>query len=216
MVRMMEKKAADLLNDYLSAVPLVAILRGVKPDEVLDVSRILIGHGIRVIEVPLNSPEPFESIRRLGEALGDQCLHGAGTVLTPADVDRVADASGKLIVTPNSDVSVIRRTVERGLVPFPGFMTPTEAFAAIAAGARHIKLFPAATVGTGHLKAIKAVLPRDVGVYAVGGVGAAEMEAWRNAGAVGFGIGSEIYQPGRDLAEIDRRAAALVAACAKG
>ena len=192
--------------------PIVAILRGVKPDEVVDIAAALVGAGVGAIEVPLNSPDPLESIRRLCEAFGDQALCGAGTVLTTDAVEAVAKAGGKLIVTPNTDPAVIAHAVTLGLTVMPGFATPTEAFAAIKAGARALKLFPAGTFGPGHVKAVKDVLPRDVAVYAVGGVGAGNLEAWRAAGVDGIGVGGELYRPGDRPADVAERAARLVAA----
>ncbi|HEY1876531.1 MAG TPA: 2-dehydro-3-deoxy-6-phosphogalactonate aldolase, partial [Rhizomicrobium sp.] len=162
--------------------------------------------------VPLNSPEPFRSIEILASAYGDRCLTGAGTVLAPADVDRVADAGGRLLVTPNTNPAVISRGVEKNMVVMPGFYTPSEAFAAIAAGARTLKLFPAATAGTAHLKALLAVLPKEVPVYAVGGVGAGNMKEWRWAGAAGFGMGADLFKPDFSDDEIAARARQSVAA----
>ena len=178
------------------APPIIAILRGVTPDEVVEVGEALYGAGIRVIEVPLNSPDSLESIARLSRAFGERCLCGAGTVLTPDDVRRVADAGGRLIVAPNTDPAVIERAVALGLVVMPGFATASEAFRALQAGARRLKLFPAATYGPGHLKALKGVLPKEVRVFAVGGVGPEALGAWRAAGADGFGVGGELYRPG--------------------
>lgn len=192
--------------------PIVAILRGVKPDEVLDIAAALVEAGIKAIEVPLNSPYPLESIEKLCAAFGDKALCGAGTVLTPKAVGEVAAAGGKLIVTPNTDPEVIRRAVELGLTAMPGFATPSEAFAAVKAGARALKLFPAGTFGPGHIKAVKDVLPKDILVYAVGGVGAANIEPWRAAGVAGIGVGGELYRPGYTAQEVSQRAAALVAA----
>lgn len=192
--------------------PIVAILRGIRPDEIIEVAGTLYDAGIRIIEVPLNSPEPLESIAKLTAVFEESCLCGAGTVLIPEQVDLVAAAGGKLIVSPDSNEAVIRRAVELGLVPAPGFATPTEAFSAIRAGAKVLKLFPAAAYGTGYLKALKEVLPTDVSVLAVGGVGPAEMPEWLAAGAKGFGIGGSLYKPGRPLTEIAERAAALVSA----
>lgn len=200
------------LETFLETLPLVAILRGVKPDEVVGIGQALFDAGFRVIEVPLNSPDPFDSIQALAKQFGETCLVGAGTVLTPADVDKVAAAGGQLIVTPNSDPAVIAHAVNLGMLALPGFATATEAFAAIKAGARHLKLFPAATYGHGHLKALSAVMPADVKLYAVGGVGPSEMALWRRAGATGFGIGGELYKPGLTAQEVGERAASLVAA----
>jgi 2-dehydro-3-deoxyphosphogalactonate aldolase len=196
--------------------PIVAILRGIRPDEIIEVAGKLYDAGIRAIEVPLNSPDPYDSIARLSAEFGEKCLCGAGTVLTADQVDLVAKAGGRLIVSPDSNSEVIRRALELGLVPAPGFATPTEAFAAIRAGAKILKLFPAAAYGTAYLRALREVLPKDVSVLAVGGVGADEMKEWLAAGAAGFGIGGTLYKPGRPPAEIAERAAALVAAYRAG
>lgn len=194
------------------APPVVAILRGVTPDEVVAIGEVLVGNGVRLIEVPLNSPDPIDSIGRLVAAMGDRALCGAGTVLAPGDVDRVAAAGGKLIVTPNTNPAVIARAVELGLEPMPGFATPTEAFAAYAAGARRLKLFPASGFGTGYLKAIREVLPRDARAWAVGGTGAANFAEWLAAGVEGIGVGGALYRPGDGAATVGERAAALTAA----
>jgi 2-dehydro-3-deoxyphosphogalactonate aldolase len=182
----------DLL---LAELPLVAILRGVTPARIEGVAEALFAAGIRAIEVPLNSPNPFRSIEALARIYGERCLTGAGTVLTRAQVDQLADAGGKLMVTV-----------------MPGFYTPSEGFAAVAAGAKYLKLFPASTGGIGHLQAMLAVLPKTVPVYAVGGVGAGNMSEWRKAGAVGFGLGSELFKPDFSDAEIATRAQKAVAA----
>jgi 2-dehydro-3-deoxyphosphogalactonate aldolase len=202
-----------MLSDaLLSELPLVAILRGVTPERIEAIADLLVGEGFRAIEVPLNSPEPFKSIEMLARRFGARCLTGAGTVTTPSDVDRVADAGGTLIVSPHTDVAVVARTVEKKLFPMPGVLTPSECYAAIGAGARHLKLFPASTVGIGHLKAIKAVLPKDVNIYAVGGVNPSNMAEWRAAGVTGFGLGSDLFKPDFSDAEIGKRARAAVAA----
>ncbi len=200
------------LETALADLPLVAILRGVRPDEVVAVAEAAFAAGFRLIEVPLNSPDPLESIARLARSFEGRALVGAGTVLSPASVDAVHAAGGRLIVTPNTDEAVISRAVALGLVALPGFATASEAFRAIAAGARMLKLFPAATYGPGHLKALGAVIPADVRLMAVGGVGPAEMGAWRAAGAKGFGIGGELYRPGATPEEVGRRARDMVAA----
>jgi 2-dehydro-3-deoxyphosphogalactonate aldolase len=199
----------DLL---LAELPLVAILRGVTPARIEGVACALFAAGIRAIEVPLNSPEPFKSIEILAKAFGDRCLTGAGTVLTVGDVDRVVDAGGTLLVTPNTNAAVIARGVEKGLTVMPGFFTPSEGFAAIAAGAKILKLFPASSGGIGHLQAMLAVLPKTVPVYAVGGVGAGNMSEWRKAGAAGFGLGSELFKPDFSDEDIAARAQKAVAA----
>ena len=193
-------------------LPLVAILRGIRPEEVLDVAAALHEAGIGAIEVPLNSPSPLESLSRLTANLGDRCLCGAGTVLSPADVDAVQAAGGGLIVTPNTVPAVIERAVALGLTVMPGFATATEAFAAIGAGAGMLKLFPAATYGPAHLKALREVLPPAVAVFAVGGVGATTLAPWRQAGCAGVGVGGDLYRPGHSAGEVHRRALALVAA----
>ena len=197
------------------APPIVAILRGVKPDEVVAIAGALFDAGVRAIEVPLNSPDPFDSIARLVTAFGDRCLCGAGPVLTPADVDKVHAAGGRLIVTPNCDPAVIARAVALDLVVMPGFATPSEAFAALAAGAKHLKLFPAATYGPGHIRALKSVLPGGTPVFAVGGVGLGEMATWLRAGADGFGVGGELYRPGDKAHAVGARARALITALAE-
>jgi 2-dehydro-3-deoxyphosphogalactonate aldolase len=196
----------------LAELPLVAILRGVPPDRIEGVATTLFEAGIRAIEVPLNSPEPFKSIGILAKKFGDRCLCGAGTVLTPPDVDRVADAGGRLLVTPNTNPAVIARGVEKSMTVMPGFYTPSEGFAAVAAGSRYLKLFPASSGGISHLQAMLAVLPKNVPVYAVGGVGAGNMAEWKKAGAAGFGLGSDLFKPGFTDAEIAERARKCVAA----
>lgn len=199
-------------DTLLAELPIVAILRGVTPQRVIGVANALYAAGIRAIEVPLNSPEPFQSIELLAKEFSGRCLTGAGTVLTPADVGRVADAGGRLIVTPNTNPAVIARGVEKSMTVMPGFYTPSEGFAAIAAGARILKLFPASTGGIDHLKAMLAVIPKSVPVYAVGGVGAGNMSEWKKAGAVGFGLGSDLFKPDFSDSEVGERAARCVAA----
>ena len=196
----------------LAEMPLVAILRGVTPARIEGIAEALFKAGFRAIEVPLNSPEPLKSIALLAKQFGDRCLTGAGTVLAPEDVTRVADAGGRLLVTPNTNPAVIARGVEKGLTVMPGFYTPSEGFAAVAAGARYLKLFPASSGGIGHLQAMLAVLPKTVPVYAVGGVGAGNMSEWRKAGAAGFGLGSDLFKPDFSDADIAARARKCVAA----
>ena len=200
------------LDSALTECPVIAILRGIKPDEAVAHVQAIHDAGIRVVEVPLNSPDPLESIARLARAFGDRMVVGAGTVLIEAQVDAVHAAGGALIVSPNVDLGVIRRTVALGLWSAPGFATASEAFSAIHAGALHLKLFPATTYGPGHLKQLQAVLPSDVTVVAVGGVGAANMSEWRLAGAKAFGIGGELYRPGQSVTETAGRAAKVAAA----
>ena len=199
-------------DQMLAELPLVAILRGVSPSRIQRVADALFGAGFRSIEVPLNSPDPFKSIEALARHFGDRCLTGAGTVLTTEQADQVASAGGKLMVTPNTNPAVIARGVAKGLTVMPGFYTPSEGFAAIAAGAKYLKLFPASTGGIGHLQAMLAVLPKTIPVYAVGGVGAGNMSEWRKAGAAGFGLGSELFKPDFSDADIATRARKGVAA----
>ena len=196
----------------LTELPIVAILRGVTPSRILGVAEAIFGAGIRAIEVPLNSPDAFTSIESLAKEFGDRCLTGAGTVLTVAHVDKVAAAGGKLLVTPNTNPAVIARGVEKGMTVMPGFYTPSEGFAALAAGAKYLKLFPASTAGTDHLKAMLSVFPKGQPVYAVGGVGAGNMKEWRWAGATGFGLGSELFKPDFSDEDIATRARQMVAA----
>jgi len=199
------------LEEALRETPIVAIIRGVTPDEVEGVADALYAAGIRVIEVPMNSPEPLLSIKRLSD-FARPIVHGAGTVLSPEVVDQVAAAGGRVIVSPNTDVAVIRHTVARGLYPMPGFGSVTEAFAAYHAGARYLKLYPASTYGPGHVKALLDVLPKDAVVQPVGGVKPDGMKDWWAAGARGFGMGGDLYKPGFTADDVHRRAVAAVTA----
>lgn len=192
--------------------PLIAILRGVKPAEAVDIAGALIDAGIDRIEVPLNSPHPFDSITAMTKAFGDIALIGAGTVLTLADVAQVKAAGGKLVVSPNADIDVIESTKAHGMQSFPGVLTPTEMFAAIKAGADGLKIFPAFKLGLDGFKAVKAVLPPDMPVFAVGGVGPEDFKDWIDAGAAGFGMGSSLYKPGFTPAQVSQRAKDMVAA----
>ena len=200
----------DLLAE--GAPPIVAILRGIRRDEALPVAAALIEAGIRIIEVPLNSPDPFDSIRAIQDRFGDTAAIGAGTVLDLDAVDRLAATGSRIMVTPNTDPAIIARAVALGLEPMPGFVTPSEAFAAIAAGARRIKLFPAVALGPAYLKAIREVLPPDVRVWAVGGTGAANIGEWLAAGVEGIGVGGALYRPGDDAEAVATKARQLVKA----
>lgn len=200
------------LDDALAECPVVAIIRGVRPDEILDHAEALYAAGVRGVEVPLNSPDPLDSIRKLAAAWGERMVVGAGTVLSAASVEAVAGVGGRIIVSPNTAADVISRAVELGLDPAPGFSTPTEAFVALEAGARHLKLFPAVTYGPAHVKQIKAVLPPQAVVWAVGGVGPAQMAEWWAAGARAFGLGGELYRPGQAPAETAEKAKRVVEA----
>lgn len=192
--------------------PLIAILRGVTPAEAAPMAAALIDAGITKIEVPLNSPDPFDSIKSMVNAHGQNALIGAGTVLSTDDVGRVAQAGGKLIVSPNCDQRVIMATKTAGLESWPGVMTPTECFAALKAGADGLKIFPAGLLGPEGIKAIRAILPKGTQVYAVGGAGADNFAEWMAASADGFGIGSALYKPGLTVADVAARARDMVAA----
>lgn len=198
------------LSQWLQRCKLVAILRGVRPDEVVAIAEALRTAGIAIIEVPLNSPEPVESIRRLVQRFGDRLLIGAGTVMSPEQVDELAAFGARLIVTPHAAVDVVRRAKHHGMIACPGFATPTEAFALIDAGADGIKLFPAEAASPAVLKGIRAVLPPDLPVLPVGGIGADNMRPWLDAGAAGFGIGSAIYRPGDTESLVAEKAVKLI------
>lgn len=202
-----------LLEEMLAECPLIAILRGVEPDEVVEIGEALVAAGLRVIEVPLNSPEPIASIRNLAGALGDDVLVGAGTVMTPEQVAAVRGAGGRLIVTPHSDPAIIRATVANELISVPGVQTPSEGFAALGAGADALKMFPGEALPPKVVKAWRAVFAPETVLLPVGGVSADNVLDYLGAGASGFGIGSALYAPGRSAADVRARAEELVAAC---
>ena len=203
--------AKELFRRYLDECPLVAIIRGVAPGEAEAIGEAIYEGGIRIIEVPMNSPEPLKSIELLAKKFGERALVGAGTVTDPVDVARVRDAGGRLIVAPNTDVGVISAAASADMVSNPGYFTPSEAFAALEAGATALKLFPAEGATPSVLKAHLAVLPNDVTVLIVGGIKPENMHPWLDAGARGFGLGSGLYRPGQSAAESLEKARAYVA-----
>jgi len=192
--------------------PLVAILRGVQPHEVEAIGEALVDAGFTLIEVPLNSPDPLDSIARLARRMGDRAVVGAGTVLRPDQVDAVRAAGGTMIISPNANAAVIAASAAQGLVSLPGVATPSEAFAALEAGATALKLFPAEGASPAVLKAMRAVLPPEIRVLPVGGITPETMAPWRAAGAAGFGLGSALYRPGLEASAVAERARAFVAA----
>ena len=200
------------LSEWLRRSQLIAILRGVKPDEVEPIAAELIAADISIIEVPLNSPEPLDSISRLVTRFGDRALIGAGTVLSPQAVEEVAAIGAKLIVMPHSDLGVVSAAVDAGLYCVPGVSTPTEAFAAIGAGAHALKAFPGELLTPSVVKAWKAVLPPDIPLIPVGGVTPDKLGPYLSAGAAGFGLGSALYKPGMSPQEVGKRANAFQAA----
>lgn len=198
------------LQARLAECPLVAIVRGVTPGEVVAVGEAIYAAGIRIIEVPLNSPDPLASIERLAKAMGGRAIVGAGTVLKIADVGHVRDAGGRIVVSPGGETDVIAATVEAGMISAPGYFTPTEAFAALRAGAHALKLFPAEAASPATVKAQRAVLPKDVPLLVVGGINPGNMRPYLDAGANGFGLGSGVYKPGQTPAEVGAQATAFV------
>jgi len=202
---------AEELKARLRECPLVAIIRGVTPDEAEAIGAAIYEAGIRIIEVPLNSPQPLDSIARLARSLGDKALVGAGTVLDPADVARVREAGGRIIVSPNTYAPVIEASVAAGLVSMPGYFTPSEAFEALRAGAHGLKLFPAEAAAPAVVTAQRAVLPAGLPLLVVGGIRPDNMRPWLEAGADGFGLGSGLYKPGQPVEETAARARAFVA-----
>jgi 2-dehydro-3-deoxyphosphogalactonate aldolase len=200
------------MREHLTQMPLIAILRGITPEEAVPVGLALAEAGFRIIEVPLNSPQPLQSIERLVRELGTRCLVGAGTVMSSAQVDAVAQAGGRLIVMPHGDEAVIRAAKARGLYCAPGIATPTEGFAALAAGADALKLFPAELLTPAALKALRAVFPSEVLFVPVGGITPQNLAAYAAAGANGFGLGSALYRPGAAAQAVAARARAFVSA----
>ena len=204
-----------LFQRHFTACPIIPVLPGVTPEEVEAIGEAIFEAGIRIIEVPLNSPEPMKSIETLAKRMSDRALVGAGTVLTPKQVDEVRRAGGQLIVSPNSNPEVIAATVAAGMVSCPGVFTPSDAFAALEAGAHALKLFPAEAASPAYLKAQRAVLPKDVPILVVGGIKPELMAAWVEAGADGFGLGSGVFKPGNSAAQVLENARAYVAALSK-
>ena len=203
--------ARDQLKRFLDECPLVAIIRGVTPGEAGAIGEAIYEGGIRIIEVPLNSPDPLRSIESLARKFGEQVLVGAGTVLSVEQVRQVKEAGGRIIVSPDTNIDVIAASAQAGLVSSPGYFTPSEAFYAIRAGATGLKLFPAEGASPSVLKAQLAVLPKDVPVLAVGGIAPDNMQPWLDAGAAGFGLGSGLYKPGQSAAETLEKTRAYVA-----
>ena len=202
----MSLKLAALFKE----MPIVAVLRYIQPEEAAEIGDALYRAGIRIMEITLNSPDPFRSIDTLKQALGDQAIVGAGTVLTAEEVDRVAEVGGEIAVAPNTDTQVIQRAIAKGIVPMPGFATATEALSAYHAGARYLKLFPIATYGAGHIKALSTVLPADVLLLAVGGVGTKNAKEMLQAGAHGLGTGTEVYRRGDSAESVHKKALEIV------
>lgn len=206
----------EALSSALAALPLIAILRGLRPEEAEAIGAALVDAGFRIIEVPLNSPDPFASIRRLVDRFAARAVVGAGTVLEAGQVSRLADAGGSLVVMPHGDAAVIAAAKAAGMACLPGVATPTEAFAALRAGADGLKLFPAETLGPAAVKAWRAVLPAGTMLLPVGGITPEGMAAWRAAGAAGFGLGSALYRPGATADEVAATARSFVTAWRRG
>ena len=199
-------------SEFLKPTSIVAIIRGVKPEEAVEVAQTMYEAGIRIIEVPLNSPDPFNSINKIVDALGDKMIVGAGTVITKEDVSKLKNAGGEIVVSPNMNPEVISYTKEMGMLSYPGVMTISECFAAIEAGADGLKVFPADVVGMGFIKATKVVLAKKLPMLAVGGVTENNIQEWIECGADGFGLGSSIYKPGMTLSEIQRKCKVILKA----
>lgn len=207
--------ASELLHRYLDQCPLVAIIRGVRSDEVEEIGEAIFDGGIRIIEVPLNSPDPLVSIGKLAQLFGERVLVGAGTVLCSSEVQSVSDAGGRIIVSPDSNAEVIEATARAGLVSSPGYFTASEAFAAIRSGATALKLFPAEGASPAVLKAQLAVVPANIPIIAVGGITPESMAPWLEAGAAGFGLGGGLYRPGQSADETLAKARSYVAALSR-
>lgn len=205
----MTQKAPERLKQYLSSFPCVAILRGITPEEVLSIGETLLKEGIQIIEVPLNSPRPFESIERLQKHFGEDALIGAGTVLRLEELLRVHEIGGQLIVSPHCDTALIQQTLNLHMVSIPGVFTPTEAFEAIHKGAHALKWFPAQGVSPSYFRAMNAVLPPDIPALAVGGVGPETMQMYWDAGLRGFGVGGALYKPGDTAEDVQKKASSL-------
>ena len=205
----MDIESSDM-KAWMSRCPIIAILRGIKPGEAESIGSALEEAGVTIVEVPLNSPDPFDSIATLAHVFGDRMVIGAGTLTDPAQVAQVASAGGRLIVTPHAELSIVRAAKEAGLFAVPGFFNPTEAFALLKAGADAIKLFPAEALGPPMLKALKAVLPKDALVVPVGGIDRESIARWTAAGADGFGAASSIYKPGDDANTVKVKAKLLL------
>lgn len=205
----------EIFDEYFARCPLVGIIRGVTPPEAADIAQAAFDGGIRIIEVPLNSPSPFDSIRAIADSLGDRALIGAGTVVDLDDVERVKDAGGRLIVAPNTNARIISATVDAGLASLPGFFTPTEAFTALGCGASALKLFPAEAASAKVVKSLRAVLPKDIPLLIVGGVEPGNVREWLDAGANGFGLGGGLYKPGQSADDTLGKARAYVEALAR-
>lgn len=203
----------DDIDAIFSDAPLVAILRGIRPDEVVAYGKAIVDAGWKCIEVPLNSPSPLESIKNLHDYFGNTILTGAGTVLSATDVKAVINAGGKLIVAPNTDAAVIAEALANNAVIMPGFLSATEAFQAYGHGARYLKLFPADAMGPAYIKAIRSVLPTDARIIPVGGVTPENLRTFRDAGSTAFGVGSQLYKPGMSIEDVSARAKSFMAAC---
>ena len=197
---------------YLEKAPFIAIMRGITPDSILDYAKVIVDAGWRCIEIPLNSPDPLERIRKLSAYYGNDILIGAGTVLDTESVDLVHAAGGRLVVAPNTDKKVIAAALEKDIAIMPGFLSPTEAFSAYDAGARYLKLFPADSMGPAYIKAIRSVLPKDANIIPVGGVTPESISSFRQAGSKAFGIGSQLYKPGMTVAEVAQQAQNFIGA----